>query len=52
MMLFAGGGGGLFSVTLQFEFFKFFQAVDLDTITPFDPHPDSRMNIFFLIMKL
>lgn len=52
MMLFAGEGGGGARPTLQFEFFKFSQAVDPDTITPFDPHPDPRMNIFFLIMKL
>lgn len=41
-----GRGGGA-RPTLQFEFFKFSQAVDPDTITPFDPHPDPRMNIFF-----
>lgn len=47
MMLFAGEGGGGARPTLQFEFLKFSQAVDPDTITPFDPHPDPRMNIFF-----
>lgn len=51
MMLFAGEGGGA-RPTLQFEFFKFSQAVDPDTITPFDPHPDPRMNIFFLNYKI